>query len=126
MLDDPRYCWRLGPFTRGGAPSRGIAHAGILTAATRNGAEALRIIDKVGTIAEGKLPTSWFWTAIFCRTLDLHRRLQCSRRSSCTRNASERLMRRECDDLEAMTWLAADAGWHNRVTPRLNPGVRPE
>ena len=33
----------------------GLPTSAILTAATRNGAEALGIIDKVGTIAEGKL-----------------------------------------------------------------------
>jgi imidazolonepropionase-like amidohydrolase len=33
----------------------GLSTPAILTAATRNGAEALGIIDKVGTIAEGKL-----------------------------------------------------------------------
>ena len=56
VLDDPRV--QPGAFTlyememlhRAGLPTPAI-----LTAATRNGAEALRIIDKVGTIAEGKL-----------------------------------------------------------------------
>jgi imidazolonepropionase-like amidohydrolase len=33
----------------------GLSTPAILTAATRNAAEALRIIDKVGTITEGKL-----------------------------------------------------------------------
>jgi imidazolonepropionase-like amidohydrolase len=33
----------------------GLPTPAILTAATRNGAEALRIIDNVGTITEGKL-----------------------------------------------------------------------
>jgi imidazolonepropionase-like amidohydrolase len=56
VLDDPRI--QPGALTlhemellhRAGLPTPAI-----LTAATRNGAEALRIIDKVGTIAEGKL-----------------------------------------------------------------------
>jgi imidazolonepropionase-like amidohydrolase len=33
----------------------GLSPSAILTAATRNAAEALGIIDKVGTIADGKL-----------------------------------------------------------------------
>ena len=56
VLDDPRVLpgaltlYEMEVLHRAGLPTPAI-----LTAATRNGAEALRIIDKVGTIAEGKL-----------------------------------------------------------------------
>jgi imidazolonepropionase-like amidohydrolase len=56
VLDDPRVLpgaltlYEMEVLHRGGLPTPAI-----LTAATRNGAEALGIIDKVGTIAEGKL-----------------------------------------------------------------------
>ena len=56
VLDDPRLLpgamtlYEMEVLHRAGLPTPAI-----LTAATRNGAEALGIIDKVGTIAEGKL-----------------------------------------------------------------------
>ena len=56
VLDDPRILpgaltlYEMEVLHRAGLPTPAI-----LTAATRNGAEALGIIDKVGTIAEGKL-----------------------------------------------------------------------
>lgn len=56
VLDDPRLqpgaatLHEMDLLHRAGLPTPAI-----LMAATRNGAEALRIIDKVGTIAEGKL-----------------------------------------------------------------------
>jgi imidazolonepropionase-like amidohydrolase len=56
VLDDPRLLpgaltlYEMEVLHRAGLPTPAI-----LTAATRNGAEALRIIDKVGTITEGKL-----------------------------------------------------------------------
>jgi enamidase len=56
VLDDPRLMpgaltlYEMEVLHRAGLPTPAI-----LTAATRNGAEALRIIDNVGTITEGKL-----------------------------------------------------------------------
>jgi imidazolonepropionase-like amidohydrolase len=56
VVDDPRLLsgaltlYELEVLHRAGFPTPAI-----LTAATRNAAEALQIIDKVGTIAEGKL-----------------------------------------------------------------------
>jgi imidazolonepropionase-like amidohydrolase len=58
----------------------GLPTPAILTAATRNGAEALRIIHKVGTIAEGKLADLVVLDGDFCRTFRPSTgRLQCSK-----------------------------------------------